>query len=109
MNLNITEKEKTALKELKESVRKKYNLIVFKLFGSRARGDFDSESDLDVLIVVEILDWQIEKDIFELCFEIGLKYDLLLSPIVYSKREYESNRNKITPFYQSVEREGIPF
>ncbi len=92
---------------MKDSLSRKYNLVELKLFGSRARGDYDSESDLDVLAVLESLDWKSEKDIFEICFEVGLKYDLLFSPIVYSRDEYESELNKITPFYQSVEKEGI--
>ncbi len=107
VKFKLTEKEKTALLELKKSIEQKYKLVVFKLFGSKVRGDFDSESDLDVLVVLEKLDWKTEIEIFELCFEVGLKYDLLFSPIVYAKDEYESSLNKITPFYLSVEKEGI--
>lgn len=107
LKLKLTEKEKTALMELKDSIGQKYNLVIFKLFGSKVRGDFDSESDFDVLIVLERLDWKTEKEIFELCFEVGLKYDLLFSPIVYAKDEYESRLNKITPFYISTEKEGV--
>lgn len=107
MNLKLSNKEKAALLELKKSIKQKYVLVDFKLFGSKVKGDSDRESDLDVLIVLETLDWKTEKAIFELCFEVGLKYDLLLSPIVYSKDEYESSPNKITPFYLSVEKEGI--
>lgn len=39
VKLKLSEKEKTALIELKKSIEQKYKLIVFKLFGSKLRGD----------------------------------------------------------------------
>ena len=39
-----------------------------KLFGSKAKGDFDEESDRDVVIALDEVNWAIEKDIYEICF-----------------------------------------
>lgn len=78
-----------------------------KLFGSKARRDHDSDSDIDVLIVLDTLDWAIEKDICELCFTIGLAHDLLIAPMVYSKNETASTLIKATPFYKTAQKEGI--
>ena len=103
----LTENEEDALRELKEVLLKRYSLIQLKLFGSKAKGYADSESDIDVFVVLDKCNWEIEKGVYELCFEIGLKYDVLLSPAVYSRVEIESELIKATPFYKAVEREGI--
>lgn len=104
LNLN----ERKAIAELKEKLLSRYDLADLKLFGSKVKGKGTKDSDVDIFIVLEQCDWEIEKKIYELCFEISLKYDTLLSPIIYSKKEIQDDLIKATPFYQVVEREGIP-
>jgi predicted nucleotidyltransferase len=103
LNLN----EKKAVAELKEELTRKYNLVEFKLFGSKARNVADKESDIDIFIVIENTDWTIEKGIYELCFEISLRYDVLLSPVIFSKKDINNHIIQATPFYQVVAREGV--
>lgn len=79
-----------------------------KLFGSKAKGDYSDESDIDLLIVLDSYDWEIENEIYEICFEIGLEYDILLSSVIFSKKEFDDKLTKITPFYKIVTKEGIP-
>jgi predicted nucleotidyltransferase len=105
--LSLLKKEKDAIAELKKELSKKYKLLWMKLIGSKARGDFDEESDIDIVIVIENVDWNIEKDIYEKCFYLGLKYDILISPIVYSEKDINDSLTRMTPFYRTVEAEGI--
>jgi len=103
----MLKKETEALAALKADLGTKHLFRWMKLIGSKARGDFDEESDLDVVIVLEQVDWRIERDVFESCFYIGLKYDVLISPTVYSKQELDMPLTRITPFYLAVEAEGV--
>ena len=55
---HLTHNERAALDSLVGRLVQVYNrdLLRVVLFGSKARGDFDEESDLDLLIVVRMLD-----------------------------------------------------
>ena len=103
----LAKNELDAICELKNSIDKHYRFFWMKLFGSKARGDANKESDVVVCIVLEETNWKIEREIYELCFEIGLKYDILLSPVVFSKDEISNRLTMVTPFYRVMEREGI--
>ena len=79
------------------------------LFGSYARGDADSGSDIDVLLLVdasrqEISDrnWQIGN----LAAELLLDYGVVVSPII-ENREYFHKNLHLFPFYHNIEREGV--
>lgn len=48
-------------KELKRKISEVVNLLDFRVFGSRARGDAGEYSDMDVFIEVEYLDKELEK------------------------------------------------
>jgi hypothetical protein len=47
--INLKDNERKALRELKERLLKKYPGVEIILYGSKARGDFDKESDIDLL------------------------------------------------------------
>ena len=49
----------------KKELSRKYKSLWMKLIGSKARGDFDKESDIDIVIVLKNVDWDIERDIYE--------------------------------------------
>ncbi len=50
---HLTPKERAALEELITRLREKYrdHLVRVILFGSKVRGDFDAESDIDLMTV----------------------------------------------------------
>lgn len=104
----LSQNERATLAELKEILARQCGVQDIRLFGSRARGTGSAESDLDLFIVVPKLDWKIEKAIYTLCFELSLKYDLLIAPTVYSQAELEDPLIQATPFCQAIQREGLP-
>ncbi|ALM75239.1 nucleotidyltransferase domain-containing protein [Thermococcus barophilus] len=96
-------KEK-ALEEFVQILKGRYGKRIREiiLFGSFARGDYDEESDIDVLIVAEGIS---QKEISELTWEILMKYGEVISAIVEDESEFEKHRNY--SFHRIIRREGI--
>jgi len=81
------------------------------LYGSYARGDFDEESDIDVLLSVDENKEELRKyidNLIDLTSDIGLKYDVLLSPILISEQEFIKYKHDL-PFYSNALKEGVVF
>lgn len=73
------------------------------LYGSRARGDAQIDSDWDILVLMDkegIAKEDFEKFSYPL-IEYGWHFGADLSPQLYTKKEWEAMR--ITPYYQNVE------
>ncbi len=110
--LHLTNNEKEALISLVDKLHQRYseNLINITLFGSKARGDFDEESDLDLLIIVKMQHgeyWQHWYAIVDLVGKIELEYGIVTSVIVKDELAYEALLNDGLLLYTNIEDEGI--
>jgi len=78
------------------------------LYGSRARGDAESESDYDLLVLVdEPLTRQLEDRISDRLYALELEFGVVLSLIVYERCTWEKPLCKAMPLHRTVEREGV--
>ena len=77
------------------------------LFGSQARGDAREDSDWDLLVLLDKEKKAFEdEDTYAYPFaEMGLKYKTYISVKLYTENDWK--KRKPTPFYKSVEQEGI--
>lgn len=79
------------------------------LFGSYARGDFDNESDIDVMILVDMPQEELSKYRWDMsCFtaDLNVENDVLLSVRLQSAPLFEQWKTTL-PFYKNVVKEGI--
>jgi predicted nucleotidyltransferase len=69
---------RTAAAGFAQELRKRYGQAVLdvRLFGSFARGEADEDSDVDVAVVLERVDWTTQRDVIDLATDIGLPLDL---------------------------------
>lgn len=79
------------------------------LYGSYARGDFDSESDIDIMVLLDLPAEQMaeaRKKMRSVADVLDLKYDCVISSTFQSYDSFESYKS-VSPFYQNVERDGV--
>jgi len=76
------------------------------LYGSRARGDYTEDSDIDVLVVVRDMSKnEADEKIFPFAHEVLVEYEELLYAIVVTEEEYAENQGRA--FYINVREEGV--
>lgn len=79
------------------------------LYGSYARGDFKTDSDVDIMILVDMTDMESKKyskQLSYMTYDFNLDHDIDIKPIVKSKEFFEKWVVNY-PFYANIQREGV--
>lgn len=74
------------------------------LFGSKARGDSQEDSDIDVLVILKKEDRSLRREILKEAARISLKYDLILSPRIIGATRWQEMRG--FSLYQNLQKEA---
>ena len=65
--------------ELKERLSALVQVVDFRAFGSRARGNVDEYSDMDVFVEVEHLDRSLKEWLLDIAWEVGFENFMVIS------------------------------
>lgn len=103
----ILPNEKKALKALKNTLIDKYRILDLRIYGSKAKGTDEPDSDIDIMIVLEDHSPIIESQIDDLIFDINLKHDCFISALFFSRKELEIGSLAESPIYKKILEEGI--
>ena len=94
-------------REFKRRLTEVVELIDFQVYGSKARGDEDEFSDMDVFIEVASLDRQTNDLISDIAWEVGLENLIVISPLVFTEDEIENSPLRASPILINIKEEGI--
>ena len=102
----LTHPDQQALRELVvylyQSIPDKIEVVA--LFGSKARGDSQQDSDIDVLVILTQEDRELRREILRQAARFSLEYDVLLSPRVIGAERWKRMRG--FSLYQNVLRDA---
>lgn len=79
------------------------------LYGSYARGDYKADSDVDIMILLDITDLEIKNyrhQLSEMTYGFNMDYDLDIKPIAKSE-ELFNRWIQNYPFYANINKEGV--
>ena len=102
-------KEVTELfaKEVKRIYGNKLQIAL--LHGSCARGAYEEDSDIDILLLLNVPSEKLaeeRKKIFAVADRLDLEYEVVLAPVLQSYEVFE-NYLSVSSYYQNVQREGV--
>ncbi|MHB1696499.1 MAG: nucleotidyltransferase domain-containing protein [bacterium] len=123
----LNDNERKALSELREKINEKYPGTELILYGSKARGDYREDSDIDLLIVINdkhnidkdisfeeleklyflAVDKKINNEILSIIVDIELKHDIFIDWQIKNKSYLQTGLAQVVPLYKNIKREGI--
>lgn len=107
-NLYSKQVDYELLQRCKRAIQKTVPDAQLILYGSRARGDANDNSDYDLLVLVNgPVDWRFERLIRDSLYDLELESDKILSVQVLPLSKWNSPVYRIMPFRNNVEREGL--
>lgn len=79
------------------------------VFGSYARGDYNENSDIDILILVNLSETEIKKyedQVIDYAFDLELEYGKCLSPLIKNQEVFDYWSDTL-PLYRNIKKEGV--
>jgi len=105
----LTKNEQHAVKKFVSAIKEKLKdqVIEIRLFGSKVRGDYYEDSDIDILIILKGRKKVVIDTLYQELLEVELEYDSKISLTIFSEVEYNHNKHAQTPFVETLANEGV--
>ena len=102
----INSKEKEIVQRFKERVTETlgYRLDRIVLFGSRARGDAEEDSDFDFLVTVKNPEVDDKEHVRQIAWELSLEYATVITPLVVHGKDFVEE--KYFYLHENIHKEG---
>jgi predicted nucleotidyltransferase len=105
--MRLTRSEQQILRKLADTLRRNLEASQVLLYGSAARGQLEEGSDIDLLVVLPELNWEVEKQVTDYCFQAELKCERIISATCFTEAELTQSPLRASPFVLNARKEGI--
>jgi len=79
------------------------------LYGSYARGDYNEDSDIDIMILADVADEDISalhRQVWKVTSNLSLEHDVMVSAYIKNKNFFDKWLPAL-PFYKNVMNDGV--
>lgn len=107
-DLKLEYQEKCAISEASKVLKENFRVEEVMLFGSKARGDDDAESDIDLLVLTsQPVSWDERKAINNALYEIQLRHDVVISTLITTVTEWNEGTFSVLPIHEEILDQGV--
>lgn len=82
-------------------------ILATTLFGSKARGDDNAESDIDILVITTSEDWQTARKIRQIGARVSLEQDVLFNMHIVAGAQWTELERAQSTYWRNIQRDGI--
>ena len=106
---SLSEKEEQVIKQFKQELIARFpeKIVTVLVYGSKARGDYHDESDIDVLVISKESDWKFTDRVREIGYALDEEIDYRLSIQVMSEEKIAYLRDNNFQFAQNIFRDSV--
>lgn len=107
-NVTLKENDRQAVSEAAAILRSRFPVQRIILFGSKARGSDDAQSDIDLLVLTSRVVEQAEKDrMTNAVFGVELRRAVVINKLIVPLEQWEQGLYRVLPIHAAVERDGV--
>lgn len=100
--------DREAIAAAKMLLEERFPVTSVTLFGSKATGRDDTESDIDLLVLTSRkLEWRERDAVTDALFDVEMAHDVVISTLVLPAEEWENGPYRVLPIRDEVDREGV--
>jgi len=99
-----------AITEYMARIRERFpgHVLGVTLFGSKARGDDDAESDIDLFVLVDAESDDLRCELWRIASDVSLERGVVISARVFAQSRWTDAKRTLLPLYRAIVTEGIP-
>lgn len=107
---SLAPNERAAIEEYVAHIRHLHpdRVLAVVLFGSKARGDDDEESDIDLFLLLDEEDDVIRSELWRIASDVSLAHNVVLSVRVFGQTRWNKSRRIRLPLCRTIVADGIP-
>lgn len=107
-DIPLAENDRAAVSDAADLLRDRFPVEQVILFGSKARGQDDPESDIDLLVLTSRpLPWKEQAEMIWAMSPLQRKHDVIVSLVVAASREWNEGVYQVLPIRREVDRDGV--
>jgi predicted nucleotidyltransferase len=103
----MDQSDRDTLEAFANRLRRRFPRAEVRAFGSRARGEGKTDSDLDVCVVLERVNPDVRAEVSDIAWEIGFDRDVVISTVVFSRQQFLHGPCSVSPLVGAIREQGV--
>ncbi|NOT02435.1 MAG: hypothetical protein HOP29_17660 [Phycisphaerales bacterium] len=107
-DIRLSDRDRLVIREAAAVLRERFPVKRIVLYGSKARGDDDRDSDVDLLVLMDHdMNMTERGEVISAIYPVQMKHMVMLSPLIIGEDEWENGVYQVLPIHDEIDRDGV--